>query len=856
MITSIFVQVLHTLLITGDNKNSNLGVPEIYSKDFVETGNDGQTYKIAQNEMATIFYQTEKYQYKTYSMGTNTKGMLCQPYPGKVYTTPTQIPDLTKTIMSISMTQTSALVLDIDRLYGCGSNENGELSYFGRTDTDNHILTPVVTAFIKDPERIRFVGSTSKANYVVTNKRVFVLGPCQFENMCEKDAHGMTYLTMPANFTEDVLEDVIFYPETIVLVRQTDGVNFVLGVDHCSKKGVHKDWHIVEFSQTEQLFFGKKVTIFSQNDSVFACGFQGSPDGVMVPIQHQIGTVQQVACNGDAIIIAGTNGLYVSGENTNNVLGKCEESAPGICKPQILAQVVHEKGNQISVVEGLSTTLLYIAYPHQYYRTYYKPEAYVNSVYQAGDAWGFQSRKGFQYIENAAAFKQIKGNSKGFLARSQKDVLWAFSDELYYSFGFQMPVKSKYPIPVPFFQDHYVDSFDSSNSNGIVLTSRGWLYTFGNNKNGNMGKTLFEFDPTLEESWPKRVQMDFLQMSENIQQVGVVKNVYFIRTNMRILYWGLCEGQCGVDAAGKIIFDKEDVDRSEVRVMNLKFKVDHFDTFTDQIVLISTDKKVFGYGLNDYCQICQSINSNENGSTAENDIKLSEIHYFQVGKDKSLMYANSKLYFCGKNALANGNPVVDSQKYFIDIPFLIDFQHGQIKDIAVQGDLFLVLTNKGLFAKGYVSNPKEYGLNTKEIKEWTLLPAVDVSLVNHIHSIAFSSDNSQTYILQDDLYLPINIIDVPEEEEEEQPAEEEEEQPAEEEEEQPAEEEEEQPGEEEEEQDNKIGMPGWEIAVITIASIAGVGIIAAIIAIYMKKKNAVNNYKNIAEVHDEFERQI
>ncbi|CAL6015133.1 LPXTG-motif_cell wall anchor domain [Hexamita inflata] len=675
---------------------------------------------------------------------------------------------------------------------------------------------------------------------MVTNNRIFVLGECQFEGMCQKTDNNLTTLILPTNLTADYIDDVVFYPDTIVIIRQTDNTIFVLGTDHCSKT-VHKSWHLAEFSQAEQIFFGKKVTIFSQNDSVFVCGFQGVPDGVMVPISHQAGTVKSVAANGDGILIAGTDGLFVMGDNVNNVLGKCEELTAGVCQPQILAQVPYDQGNQIQVVEGLSTVLIFIAYPHQNYYSNYDPQAIVDSVYQAGNIIGNQKAHGFNFLSNAAQFNKIKGNDNGFIALSPKGVMWTFGNHISYESGFQYPIQPSTPIPIPFFQDHEVISYDYSNTNGIALTTRNWLYTFGQNTNGNLGKTLYEFDQTLTPSGPKKLQLNFLLKDETMQQVGVVKNVYFVRTNMRVLYWGLCEGQCGVDAAGKIIFDKEDVDRSEVRVMNLKFKVDHFDTFTDQIVLISTDKKVFGYGLNNLGQLCQPISSNHNGSTADSNIKLSGVHYFQMGEDKSLIHSNKKLYFCGNNIMANGKKVLaNSQKDQIDSPMEIQFfDDCLIKDVSVQKDMFLVLTDKGLFAKGYVPNPEEYGIFSAEIDKWLLITGVDVSKVNHILSVNQHAENGQTYVIQDDSYVPINVDDIPEEEEEEQPAEEEEEQP----------------GEEEEEQDNKTGMPGWEIAVITIASIAGVGIIAAIIAIYMKKKNVVNNYKNIAEVHDEFERQ-
>ncbi|CAL6091536.1 LPXTG-motif_cell wall anchor domain [Hexamita inflata] len=815
----IYIEILSNLFVTGINTNGNLGVQNSLIREFVQTGSGEEVSAFASNKLATI-YQTRGNDL-TYSMGLNSKGILCQPNNIIKLDQPTLIPGLNdEYVAHISMSETSSLLLGrFQKLYGCGSNANGELSLTGLIDTDSHILTQINTDFVKFPEdTIESIGSTKLANYIVLSDSIFILGPCQFENMCQKHDNGTMTLILP--YTRINL--VKFYPDTIVIVNY-DGVIFVLGLDHCSPSKQWATWHISEFSQVEQFYFGRDVTIFSQNNSVYACGFQGL-SGVMMKIEHNVGSILSVAANEKSVLIAGTNGLFVGGDNRNYVLGNCKNMKPGIaiCQPQISTMKVDNM--QIEVVEGYSSLIRIESVAPKYYYSKYENELLIESVFQAGDIWGGKQLNGIKYLQNCAQFLKIKCNQNGLLAKSQNGILWSFGDSISYEFGYQFPIKLQNPAVVPYFQDYNISQFDLSDSNGIALTvsRNGKLYTFGQNQNGNLGQTMYEYSVLDNYSGPKEIQIDFLQQGEDILQAGVVQKVYFIRTNIQLYYWGFCEGQCGSDSNGNIIFDDPDQDRSLIRKMNIKIQLDYFITFAHSIILISKDKKVYTFGLNDQGQLCQNTKYNQNNSVSEKQIPLSS--YIHVGNDKTVIQSNNKQYFCGKNIMTNGKKIALKKKSIIYYPYRIG-QIDSVKDISVQGDLITVLANNIQF-QGYISKPEQFGLQQQNLDYWTSID-FDTSKVNRIEGVS-NQEFIQIYILNDSQHKIINEMILPEEEEQV-----------------PEEEEQEEEQKPKPEPNNTQKFPIWQIILIVASIIIIIGIFGLFILKYIKnRKSKTKNNKS------------
>ncbi|CAL6070453.1 Regulator_of chromosome condensation 1/beta-lactamase-inhibitor protein II [Hexamita inflata] len=115
----IYIEVLSNLFVTGINTNGNLGVQNSLIREFVQTGSGEEVSAFASNKLATI-YQTRGNDL-TYSMGLNSKGILCQPNNIIKLDKPTLIPGLNdEYVAHISMSETSSLLLGrFQKLYGC-----------------------------------------------------------------------------------------------------------------------------------------------------------------------------------------------------------------------------------------------------------------------------------------------------------------------------------------------------------------------------------------------------------------------------------------------------------------------------------------------------------------------------------------------------------------------------------------------------------------------------------------------------------------------------------------------------------------------------------------------------------------
>ncbi|CAL6068371.1 LPXTG-motif_cell wall anchor domain [Hexamita inflata] len=803
--------VLSQIAVSGINSNHNLGVSTSQTTDFEFIGTEKKMIKLASNKLGTVYQQqTDNLESGVFATGTNTKGMLCVPIDTNT-SAPTPVFYTLLDQMTISMTESSTLIwMSNDVIFGCGSNENGQLRISNENDNKDHVKENIDTAVIRGEEKIKSIGSTAHANYIVTTQRIIVMGQCLYDNMCVTE-NGVKTLKLPTTLPIEEVRDVTFYPETIVITKKKESIIFVLGIDHCEWTSNHSEWHFAEFSKAEHFYFGQNVTIFSQNNSVVTCRYEQSAKHDS--IDH--GVVKAVAASGDAIIVTGSKGVFVSGPNSNNILGKCKQTVEGICDPQLLTQILPAQANTVFVVENYATFLYFDNSPDyttNHFESNYTLEQVENSVLSAGSI--LNPAQPLSFIPDSAKFKQIKATERGFLALSKQNTLWAFASNLDIFSGFEYQINTTKPVPVPYFQNFNVTMFDVSKDLGVVLTNDNKLFTFGQNELNNLGRSVYAGDRNNDFSGPIQIKTDFLEVNESILQIGAVKRVIYVRTNLRTYFWGKCQGQCGKDAQGKVIVDIDGYgDYSKVRIMHMDYFPYHFYTYQEHILVISTEKKVYAYGNNSYGQLCQ-----KDTNLKESLVNIAGIHHVKIGLDKIFIHANQKLLFCGKNSISDYIDyfVTDSKEKLINTPIEIAFKANiKIIDISVQQDLLMVLTTEGLYIKGYAGNPKWYGLTQSYIKEWILVKDVNTSTMNMINSASVLGDG-QSYIINDSQYIPININDV-----------------------------------EEEEQENEAGMPVWEIVVITIASVVGAGIIAIAVFLILKKKKSSPEFDNIAEVDPE-----
>lgn len=96
-----------------------------------------------------------------------------------------------------------------------------------------------------------------------------------------------------------------------------------------------------------------------------------------------------------------------------------------------------------------------------------------------------------------------------------------------------------------------------------------------------------------------RIKTDFVAQNDYIAQVAVIKKVYFVRTEKILYYFGKCEGQCGVDANGKIIIDDDQQDLTKVRTFILpEPDLMQLITFKDSGALVFKSENTYLFGSN------------------------------------------------------------------------------------------------------------------------------------------------------------------------------------------------------------------------------------------------------------------